>query len=112
MENNYGLVINASINILKVFVMIGILCFAIIIFMNKTFEIDRVWNLCFLSSMGAIFFSSVIQLIVCFWRIVNNKSIDKNCKTKSAIVFSSSITFLVFIAVFILYILFTIIFFS
>ncbi len=107
MENKYDLVINASINILKAFVMIGILCFAIIVFMNITFEINRVWNLCFLSSMGAIFFASVIQLIVCFWRIVN-----KNCRTKSAIVFSSSITFLVFIAVFILYTLFTIIFFS
>ncbi len=112
MENKYDLVINASINILKVFVMIGILCFAIIVFMNTTFEINKVWNLCFLSSMGIVFFASVIQLIICFFRIVNNKSIDKNSKNKSAMIFSSSITFLVFIAVFILYILFTIIFFS
>ncbi len=113
MENRYELVIKSAIKILNVFVLVFALCLAIIIYINRSIELPKIWNLCFLIPMMIVAFSCIIELVICFWKVVKIGSCqDKIANRKSGLIFSSCITFLVFISNFIAYIIFSLIFFS
>lgn len=110
MENKYNLVINAAIKILNSFIMFFGICFAIIVYLNTRINISKVWNICFLIPMIVLALASIIQLVICFWRTGKvNGSEERVASRKSGLIFSSSITFLVFISNFIAYIVFSII---
>ena len=114
MENNdkkYEVILNNSVNILKVFSIIGIILLVLVCLINQYYNISRVWNISFLIPIFVIFFSSIIELIICFWNIGNVKpeNIEVVCKRKSRLIFSSCITYLVFLGSSFMYILLSII---
>ncbi len=110
MENKYKLVINSAIKILNSFIMFFGLCFAIVVYLNVKINISKIWNICFLIPMLVLALASVIQLVICFWRVGKiNGSEERVAKRKSCLIFSSCITFFVFLSNFISYIIFSII---
>lgn len=110
-ENKYNLIIDTSVKAMQAMCIVAILVSMIIICINKFYDINKIWNICFLIPMYSIYFSSVIQNIICFWKITNK---DENIKSikKSRLLFSSCITFIVFLAVFFMYILLSLILFN
>lgn len=115
MESNdkrYELIINSSINMLKVFTIITMLVLVIIGMINSFYDISKIWNISFLIPMFLIYFASVIELVICFWRVGIVKNIENSCKRKSRLIFSSCITYIVFLGTFIMYSILSIILFS
>lgn len=113
-EEKYELVIESSINILKVYCIITFIVFGFILLINKVYELSYVWNICYLIPLFLILFASFIQLILCFWRVgkVDCNNIEKVNNKKSNLIFSASITYLAFLGTSFLYILLSIILFS
>lgn len=117
MEDNdikYEVIINNSVNILKAFSSIGFLILMIICIINYFYHIPKVWNLSFLIPLLIVFFSSLILLIICFWKVgkVNkNDSMEYICNKKTNLIFSSCIIYIIFLAIFFLYSLLSIILF-
>lgn len=112
-EKRYELIINNSVNILKVFTIIAIFISFILVYFNSIYQINKIWNISFLIPMYITFFSSIIQLMICFWKCgVNDyEQIEKFNRRKSGLIFSSTITYFVFLGMFFMYILMSIILF-
>lgn len=114
MEENmkkYEIIINSSVNMLVGFSLIGIIVLGIIFAINCGYEIPKAWNISFLIPVLLLFFSTMIQVIICFWKVGNVDNVEKICKRKSRLIFSSCITFIVFISSVIMYSLMSIILF-
>lgn len=105
-EEKYKLVISTSVKALQSMCIIAIFTLIIIIYINKLYNMNKVWNISFLISTYSIYFASVIQNIICFWKISSNTS------GKSNLFFSSCVTFLVFLFTFFMYILMSLILFN
>jgi len=113
-EEKYELVIESSINILKVYCTITFIVFGFILLINNVYELSYIWNICYLIPLFLIVFASFIQLILCFWRVgkVDCNTIEKANSKKSNLIFSASITYFAFLGASFLYILLSIILFS
>ncbi len=105
-QSRYELFINTSSKAMQSMCIVAIFISAIVIYINKLYDINRIWNICFLLPMYFVYFSCVIQNILCFWKISNKNII------KSSLFFSTCITFLVFIGIFFIYIVMSIILFN
>ena len=110
-EKKYDLIISTSLKAIQAMCIIAIFVSMIIVYINKVYNINKIWNICFLIPMYSIYFSSVIQNIICFWKI-NNKDITTKFTRKSRLLFSSCITFIVFLSIFFIYALMSLIFFD
>lgn len=110
-EKRYELIINTSVKAMQGMCIGAILILAIIICINKIYNLNKIWNVCFLVPMYSIYFASVIQNILCFLNI-NSKNITKTCIRKSRLFFSTCITYLVFLTIFFMYILLSLILFN
>ena len=112
-DKKYEIIMNNSVNILKVFSMIGVIVLFTICIINDLYDLPKIWNLGVLITIAVVFFSSIIQLMICFWRIgnVHKENIDSVCIKKSYLIFSSSITYIVFLSSFFMYSLLSIILF-
>ncbi len=110
-EKRYELIINTSVKAMQGMYIGAILILAIIICINKYYNLNKIWNVCFLVPMYCIYFASAIQNILCFWNI-NSKNITKTCIRKSRLFFSTCITYLVFLTIFFMYILLSLILFN
>lgn len=112
-EENYELIIESSIGILKNYSIITFIIFGFIILINYICNLNFVWNICFLIPLGIILFSSFIQLMLCSWRIGKvEDNLERFNSKKSNLIFSASITYFVFMGISFLYILLSIILFS
>ena len=110
-EKRYELVISPSTKAMYSMCIVAILISVIILCINKIYNLNKIWNICFLVPMYSIYFASVIQNILCFWN-VNSKNIAKVCTRKARLFFSTCITYLVFLVVFFMYILLSLILFN
>lgn len=110
-DKKYEVIINSSINILKVFSIIAIIVLVLVCLINKFYNIPKVWNISFLIPTFLLYLASVIELIICFWRVGIISNIDSTCKRKSGLIFASCITYIVFLGAFIMYSLISIILF-
>ena len=110
-EKRYELVISTSTKAMYSMCIVAILISVIILCINKIYNLNKIWNICFLVPMYSIYFASVIQNILCFWN-VNSKNIAKVCTRKARLFFSTCITYLVFLVVFFMYILLSLILFN
>lgn len=107
----YELIINSAINILKVFTIVTMIVLLIIGIINNFYNIPKVWNISFLIPLFSIYFASVIEFIICFWRVGITKNIENTCRKKSGLIFASCITYIVFLGTFFVYSLLSIILF-
>lgn len=112
-DKKYEIVINSAINIAKLYSIVSIFITFLIILINYMYNIGKIWNICFLFPLYSLYLASIIQLIICFWKAGKvNSNIEKINSRKSNVIFSSSITFIVFIAVFIVYSILSVIMYS
>ena len=112
-DKQYELTINSAINILKVYTFIMLVATLMFLVLNYSIKLNRIWNMCFLIPIYCTYIASALQLILCFWRVgkVNEYNIDNVSNRKSNLIFSASITYLVFIFSCIMYILLSLILF-
>lgn len=110
----YEIITNTALKMITAFSIITTIVIFGILKVNESYELSRVWNISFLIPTFLIYFASIIQLIVCIWNTGKCKiaNIMKSNSRKSALIFSSSITFMSFLFAFFMYILMTIILFS
>ncbi len=111
-DKRYEVIMNNSVNILKTFSIIGIIVMFIVLIINNVYSIPNVWNISFIIPIFVVFFASVIELIICFWRVGSKKeNIEDICNIKSNLIFTASITYIVFLSIFFMYLLLSIILF-
>ena len=93
--------------------MIAIFISLILFYFNTIYDISKTWNISFLIPMYVVFFASIIQLIICFWKmgVEDADDIEKFSRRKSCLIFSSCITYFVFLGIFFMYILMSMILF-
>jgi hypothetical protein len=110
-DKQYEVIINNAVNILKAFSLVSLICIVTIVIINNYYNIPKVWNISFLIPIFSVYFASVIELIICFWKTGKAKNIEKLCNRKSNLIFSSCITYIVFLGIFFMYSLLSIILF-
>lgn len=113
-EENYELIIESSIGILRNFCIMTFIIFTFIIGINMIYDLSLIWNISFLAPLAVILLASFIQLMLCFWRVgkYDVDKLEKINSSKSSLIFSSTITYFVFMGGTFLYILMSIILFS
>ncbi len=109
-KSKYEVILNSSIGIMRNFILLGFIAFFAIIFFNTIYNVNRVWNICFIFPVALLFISSTVLISLCSFKI--NSFDEKKAKLISNLLMSSYITFYTFLFSVLLYFILTIIFYN